>query len=304
MHLVISSYRHDASVERILQRVHAHPVPVFDKCIVVDSQGTGAIPALIDEQGWQDVIYWSADENLGSAGNLCERLRMASRYGGDFAYAVNHDGDVNPDVVLALLAEAERTPHVGAVYPLRFLPARGQYDLTGTRRLPLAFRGSAKAPLSPLIDVHWGSSNGALYSMQPIREGILPWAELWMGWEDMAYGWLLEERGYRQMIVTGARADDNYEYRAYAVGGRALHVTDKPPWYTYYGARNLMLLLRRTRRPTSLFLVAAMRIVLEVVVIGLMRQRKLLRYRLLGHGVVDGLRNRGGRRRLRRGALP
>lgn len=304
VHLVISSFRHDAGVERVLRRVHDGPVSVFDKCIVVDSQGTGAIPALIDERGWDDVIYRSAEENLGSAGNLAERLRLAARLGGDFAYAVNHDGDVDLNVVLALLAEAQRTPDVGAVYPLRYLPSREQYDLTGTRRLPLPFHGSVAVPASPVIDVHWSSSNGALYSMHPVRKGILPWADLWMGWEDMAYGWALEESGYRQLVVTGARTEDNYEYRAHAVGARALHVTDKPAWYTYYGARNLVLLLRRPWRPAALPAVVALRILVEAAVIMLLRPHKLLRYRLLGHGVLDGLRNRAGRRQLRCGTLP
>jgi GT2 family glycosyltransferase len=283
--LVISSYRNDKEVARILEEVHECEPEIFARILVVDSEGTTNIPILVKQRGWDDVIYRSYDHNLGSGANLCERLRIAAEGGADFAYAMNHDGSFDPGVVSALIKVAGRLENLGAAYPLSFLSSAGSYNLTGTRELPLPAKLVSSLPTNSLIDVYWSSSNGTLYSMEPARRGILPWPALWMAWEDLEYGWRLSAHGYRQVIVSNAIYRDNYEYKK-AWFGRTI---DKPAWRTFYHARNLLLAIRRSRNRPLYYGVAAYRILLECGLILVSRNNKFERLGFLWRGAVDGL---------------
>ncbi len=283
--LVISSYRNDDQVLGILEQVHASQEPMFDRVLVVDSEGTGVVPRSLQERGWERVIYKSYDRNLGSGANLHERLRLAAEGGADYAYALNHDAYFDPNVVSLLLKTAQSTDRVGAVYPLSRLTALGLYNVTGTRELPLPAKFVASPPSAPLLDVYWSSSNGALYATEPVRRGIVPWEAMWMAWEDLEYGWQLSSHGYRQVIVCDAVFHDNFEYiRPWF--GRAM---DKPPARTYYHMRNLLLAIRRRRNRPLYYLVALYRVAIEGAVILLARPEKWKRLRLLCAGVFDGL---------------
>jgi GT2 family glycosyltransferase len=284
--LVISSYRNDEDVARILNQVHGCDQTVIDRVLVVDSEGTGVIPKLIKDRGWADVIYRSYGWNLGSGSNLCERLRIAAEAGADCAYALNHDGNFDAGVVSALLNATESLENLGAAYPLGYLTSVGAYNLTGTRELPLPAQLVRSRPSESLIDVFWSSSNGALYSTEPVRHGIKPWGLMWMGWEDLEYGWRLSSHGYRQVVVCNAIYLDNYEYKK-AWFGRTVN---KPAWRTYYQARNLILAIRRSRNQPLYHAVAAYRLMLEFGLILVGRDSKWERMKALFRGTVDGLR--------------
>src|SRR5690606_5841691 len=256
---------------------------------------TGAVPEAIAANGWDDrVQYFDHAANLGSAGNLARRLELAAERGHDWVYAINHDGDVDVSVVRSLVACGEALDPVGAVYPLRYKEGRGKYDLTGRQALPLPFKGSVHRPSAKLLDTYWGSSNGTLYATAPVREGLSPWADLWMGWEDLGYGWLLQKHGWRQVILTDVESRDPYEYVTHG-GARGVTITRKPAWYAYYQVRNLILVTRRNDQPLSHWLTVAGRIWLEVALTTALRPDKLTRYKLLARGVVDGVPGRSGK---------
>src|SRR6266581_6027039 len=257
--LAISSYRNDEEVLKILDQAHGSSVQLFDRILVVDSEGTGAVPRVVKDRGWERVIYRSYDANLGSGANLRERLRIAAEGGADYVYAMNHDGHVDFPVVATLLETSRSIENLGAAYPLGYFSSVGLYNLTGTSELPLSRKLVRCVNSGPLIDVFWSSSNGALYSMEPVRRGVLPWEAMWMAWEDLEYGWRLHDHGYRQVIVCSAVFQDNQEY----VKSRLGHVLDKPPWRTYYFSRNLILAIHRSRNRPLFYLVAASRFLLE-----------------------------------------
>ncbi len=293
--LVVSSFRNDREIETILEEVHAVAASFFERILIVDSLGTGKIPEFIARRGWQEVIYHSYDRNLGSAGNLAERLRLAAEGGADFAYALNHDGKLQPGVVECLLRHAVSVPRIGAVYPLAYMSSAGGYNITGMRQLPLPAKLTRQKPERDLIDVYWSSSNGALYALEPVRSGLLPMAELWMGWEDLEYGWRLADHGYRQVIACDASFADSYEYVSKSTPMGSYHIVRKPPWTTYYMIRNLVLITRRTRPSLMFAAIVAMRVVLEALMICFIRPDKRARFRCWARGIIDGLQNRAGK---------
>lgn len=284
--LVISSYRNDKEVITILKHVHASGEKLFDRILIVDSEGTGVFPEVLKEKGWDQVIYRSYNQNLGSGANLCERLRLAAEGGADYAYAINHDGNFDAKVVSSLTGAAESIENLGAAYPLSYLTTVGLYNLTGTRELPLSAKLVPSPPSAPLLDVFWSSSNGALYSMGPLRRGIVPWESMWMAWEDLEYGWRLSSHGYRQVIVCDAVFRDNYEYTRRWFG----RTIDKPAWRTYYFIRNLILAIRRSRNRPLYYVIAAYRFFLESGLIVLSKEDKWRRLRLLCAGASDGIK--------------
>lgn len=294
--LAISAFRSDEAVIALLSDVHARAPGMFDRILVVDSLGTGAIARAILGHGWTDTEYHGHDRNLGSAGNLAERLRLAAAGAADAVYALNHDAPFDPGVARTLAQVAAQTHRLGAIYPLRRRVGRdGSYDLTGTTRFPLRYRWSATPPPGPTLDVHWGSSNGTLYGLKPVRAGLLPMADLWMGWEDLVYGWALEDGRWTQRIAVDAVFDDPYEYaerRAPLLGAR---LTEKPTWYSYYFSRNLILATRGKRRPWSVKAGVAARISAEIGVSATLRRRRRERVRLLVRGIRDGLKGKGGK---------
>jgi rhamnosyltransferase len=291
--LTISAFRSDEALAQLLEQASQLVPSVFEHVLVVDSLGSGAIPRLIAERGWSWASYESADENLGSAGNLARRLAHAAAAGADYAYALNHDGRLEAETISALLLEARRNPDLGALYPLRRLVNRGgRFDVTGRVPWPVPRIAVRKPPSAATFGVFWGSSNGTLYSLAPVRAGLSPWADLWMGFEDLGYGWLLTEKGYRQVVVKDALFEDGYEFKA--VMGGAVHRSDKPAWYSYYFARNLILVARRTHQGAATFAALGLRIAMESVVSATLRPNRGERLRLIGRGLLDGLRGKSG----------
>lgn len=286
--LAISSFQNDDDVIRILDQVRLFAPDIFEHILVVDSQGTGTLPERLADRGLDHVIYRSYPHNLGSGANLCERLRIAAEGGADYAYALNHDGNFDPKVIRALLDAAEYLENLGAAYPLGYLTTMKRFNLTGTRELPLPAMFVESPPQEALIDVFWSSSNGALYSTAPAKRGILPWSAMWMGWEDLEYGWRLSDHGYRQVIVRDAIYSDNYEYKQTWLA----KTIDKPSWRSYYSFRNLILAVRRSRNHPLFYTVVFYRILLELVMIVLVRDFKFTRLRNTCRGIWDGFTER------------
>jgi GT2 family glycosyltransferase len=263
-----------------------HP---FHSVIVVDSLGDGSIGRQAEAERWQRFVHRDATTNLGSAGNLSMRLNLAFEHGARWVYAVNHDGAVNAQSVRALAAAGEPEQRVGAVYPLRYRTRIERWDHTGATPWPtpaLRFRARPRGG----SEVYWASSNGALYSTAPYAEGLGVWADLWMGYEDMGYGWQLWRHGWKQILCGEAVFDDDYEYDT----STPIPITAKPPWYAYYGARNLFLIARRNGRGPATWAAVSGRLANEAAVTVLFRDQKRQRAALLARGIVDGLRGRSG----------
>lgn len=292
----LATYRQDRAVLELAARA-ASPRgrEIFAGALIVDSLGSGELPAALEERGLAPFVrYHGFGHNLGAAGNLHFRLLLAAGLRGDYLFALNHDGDLDLDAVRALVACA-RDGEFGAVYPLRRM-APDLYDLTGTSSFPLRPRRMPRRrlPAGGTLPVHWSSSNGALYSLRPTRAGLRPPVGLWMGFEDFGWSLTLSTAGYRQVVCLGAELGSGYDYRARHLLGARRYLADKPPWLSYYLARNLLLLATRYFPSPRRFLFALARIGREALVSLALRPRPLARLRLLARGVVDGLRGRSG----------
>lgn len=293
--LAISTFRTAEHVLRLLRSVFANGKTPFLAVVVVDSLGDGRLAAAIQENGWP-VEYHNADRNLGSAGNLQKRLQMAADLGARWCYAINHDGEVDLRAVQAMVLAGNAGERIGAVYPNRFRPHRGEsWEKPRRSGVPhlLSPRLSSQHALGE--EVVWSSSNGALYSLQPQRDGIEVWGDLWMSWEDLGYGLCLKKGKWRQIICADAIFIDTYEYRKAKFLGKTIYVADKPTWYQYYHFRNLILIARRVDGGFKLYLSLFPMLIKDLVVIMSYKSDPLIRLRLLFRGALDGIRNISGK---------
>lgn len=241
--VAISAFRSDAAVVALLEAIFSEPHPEVGVVLVVDSLGTGGIARAIDANAWP-VLYENSPSNLGSAGNLARRMALAHDAGTSWCLCLNHDASWSAQRLQAMLTTARTEERVGAVYPvLDHSPRQPPWE-DGRRNFEPSVR--ERLPARPAgvesREVLWSSSNGALYATAPFQEGLAPLAELWMGYEDLAYGIALSLRGWKQLMCREAVMANIFDYRRECLFGRVVYVPDKPAWYAYYDLRNLLLI--------------------------------------------------------------
>lgn len=292
--VAISSFKSNDSVARLVHKI-LDEAWEFNYLLVVDSLGDGLLEKIDFKK---NILYYNSSTNLGSAGNLAKRFEWACELGMDFILALNHDADISIKNYEELVNKAKETTNAGAFYPLRYLTGKGIYDLSGKSKYVISATGRSTKPAQDLVEVVWSSSNGALYSMEPLRKNkfISPDATLWMGWEDYCYGLLLMRHGYKQYIVTTAESLDNYEYKEISTKFLKKIVADKPMWYGYYDCRNMIIIaLHRLKSPSlAVFMISRSIFVLFLLLLKFERNKKKSLSCAIS-GIVDGIRNVGGK---------
>ena len=297
--LAISTFRSDEPVLKKLRAVFKDGTSPFAEVIVVDSLGSGAIPDEIERQGWR-VTYINSGVNLGSAGNLALRLKTAAGTSAKWCFAVNHDGQFDPENVRKLVAHGDSGDRIGAVYPSLYFSERGATDGPKKTLAPRAvFDFDWSKASGPCETVAWSSSNCALYGLDAIRAGVEVSADLWLGWEDLMLGWSLGDAGWRQIQCGDVILNDDYEYHEVSVLGQKKHVAVKPAWYAYYQIRNLILINRRTNGEGCSLYHIFRRIFISSATVMLFSRARWQWAQLFGRGIIDGLRGKAGK-----GALP
>jgi hypothetical protein len=292
--LAVASYGGDPEVLRVMAEVHRPKFAgMFTAMAVVDSgpPSTCSRLRIYLERQYPNVEYHHYTRNLGSAGNLVERIRWAQATGGQFLLAVNADGHVDADNVHRMLSFVAARPPA-AIFPTYVMPG-ALIDGSGRRPIPvLPSRRSVKQVRGRRVQpVSWGSSNGAIYRLDAMTSVDLDrLASLWYGWEDLALGLALREANERQFRCLNAQQPSPNDLRPLAWGSAM--VSDKPPWTTYYTVRNLTLIARWYPRYVPL---VALRVVREFIMIAIRPDRReRLRTGVLG--LRDGLRGRTGHR--------
>lgn len=292
--LAISAFRSDTEVVRLLEQVFAHGISPFAGVLVVDSLTSGAIERAIDTNGWP-VTFHNSQVNLGAAGNLRKRMELAARFDADWCYALNGDSEFKLETILALVRCGAGKRRVGAIFPARANSSADQrWSRAGTSFLPFRSPLTNEATPPAEREVAWASSNGALYHLEPARNGLFVWTDLWHAWEDMAYSWLLSVHGWKQIACSEAVFVDGYERRAVRLFGRRFHIHDKPPWLSYYSIRNLAIFVHRTKAGLAGWALVGSRLFQESALTIMYRDNKLARLTYLARGLVDGLRKRTG----------
>ena len=294
--IAISAFHSDDAVISLLEMIFANPHPNVDSTIIVDSQGSGKIAEVAAIRQWP-IQYENAITNLGSAGNLARRMELAAKNGAEWCLCLNHDANWDADRLSAMLSAARSRPRVGAVYPMLDHSRREPRWEDGRRH----FRPSAGTRLSeiptdePAADVLWSSSNSALYSLAPLDENITIMSDLWMGYEDLAYGIALYQSNWIQLSCRSARLTQVFDYVPRRLLGRTLHIPGKPVWYSYYNIRNLILIWRQYGSNGVSLRTISWKLMQTSIRTLLLEDKKITRLRLLYLGALAGINGKRGK---------
>ena len=294
--IAISAFRSDAAVISLLEVIFAEPHPEVSSVIVVDSLGSGMIAEVAAARHWQ-LQYENTNTNLGSAGNLARRMGLAAETGAEWCLCLNHDANWEADRLSAMLSAARSRPRVGAVYPMIDHSPREPRWEDGRRH----FRPSSGTRLYEIpqdeeaAEVLWSSSNSALYSLAPLSENISVMYELWMGYEDLAYGIALHQANWIQLSCRSAVLTQVFDYVPRRILGHTLHIPNKPVWYSYYNIRNLILIWRRYGSTALTLRAVCWKLLQSGVRTLLLEDKKLKRLQLLYLGVLAGINGESGK---------
>lgn len=144
-------------------------------------------------------------------------------------------------------------------------------------------------------EVLWSSSNSALYSLRPHAEGVSFFADLWMGYEDLAYGIALNRAGWVQLSCRAARLSQVFDYTPVRFMGLVRHIPFKPEWYSYYNLRNLVLIRRKYGANFMPFKVIFRKLIQSTVRILFLENKKWKRIKFLYSGLIAGVKGEGGK---------
>lgn len=294
--IAISAFRSNATVTDLLRAIFSHPHPEVGVVIVADSLGDGEISKIAEVQGWPICIE-NFDRNIGSAGNFARRMELAGEVGAEWCLCLNHDASWNRERLDAMLRTARSHPRVGAVYPvLDHSPREPRWQEGHQDFTPSSHKRLFDIPTDePSSDVLWGISNFALYATAPRDEGVVVMGELWMGYEDLAYGIALNQAGWKQLCCRAAILPNAFDYVSQRFLGRAFHIPQKPAWYSYYNIRNLLLIRRRYGVDGLKWMSIVRKFLQSSLRIMLLEDNKFFRIRLLCAGVLAGLAGKDGK---------
>ena len=104
-----------------------------------------------------------------------------------------------------------------------------------------------------------------------------------------------ERRCGVRVRVTDVKVTDSYEFRPVRLFGRKTHIAAKPSWYTYYQLRNLWLIASQSGGRAVTKTGVLRRLLVDVALILLYRDKKGERLQLLLQGLRDGMRGVSGK---------
>lgn len=274
--VAISSFRSDPKVLDLLDLIFSSDPALFLEVIVVDSKPTGLIDDFFSKKNYP-VKYIKSGKNLGSAGNLDLRLREAAKnQSAKWCLCLNHDAFFSEEFFRSLVEKADTIQgEIGAVFPTR------TYD-----------NGRVKKTNS-IEKMLWSSSNGCLYSLNPVRKGLYVDSALWMGWEDYLYCKVLKHNGYENYIVNSLPFIDSYEYKTLKLFGLKLKLNDKPSWYDYYSIRNLIYIGKKIKIDT-VYLKLLFKVCINSIFMSFFKPKTRERQAYFIKGTLDGFKNKMG----------
>jgi GT2 family glycosyltransferase len=293
--VAISAFKSDKPIINLLSDIFNDFHDSISRVVVVDSLGSGEIESVCSINGWP-VGYYNFHYNLGSAGNLAKRIEIASQLEARWCLCLNHDANWDSGRLSAMLNAANTQSKVGAVYPvLDHYPRQPRWEDGRRSFAPSAGARFPKIPLEDSSEVLWSSSNGALYSTEPFKENIRVMSDLWMGYEDLAYGLALNQNGWKQLVCRKAVLSKVFDYSALSLPVHGVFIQDKPDWYSYYNMRNLVIIHNEYGSQGISFKALVFKFFHSGLRILLLESNRFSKLALHFRGTVDGFRGRVGK---------
>jgi hypothetical protein len=151
-----------------------------------------------------------SESNLGFAGGNNLGLQFALEQKADFAFVINNDTLVDPQMISTLIAAAEANPAAGLLGPIIYYLSRpDEVWFAGYRFLHGIYvlrRGlHLKTPLRPIEEVDFVSGCGLLIRRHILEDLGLFSQDYFMYYEDLDFCFRVKEAGLKILCVTSAK---------------------------------------------------------------------------------------------------
>jgi len=283
--------RHLASLQRQSRKI--------DEVIVVDNASTDATRHLLASH--PEITVLPLTTNRGIAGGLATGLSYAAlekQY--DWIWIFDQDSIPAENALakmldaLSLLGEAE--PQTAILAPTCL------HTDAGVQYPALSWHGSSFRPVTPdapIAFVDMVISSGTLLRREAILRAGLPREDFFIDFVDYEHCLRLRRHGFRIALVRDAILE-------HAIGspesvrflGREVSWADHAPWREYYMTRNEIFTISQYHPELGAKLFAFYRLSHHALGILFFGKQKLECFRMMWHGLVDGLSGKLGVRYL------
>lgn len=287
---VIVSYNPDVEAIRQLVAVIA---PQLDHLLVVDNGSR--VDIILNNATQAEIIQ--LDDNYGIARAQNIGIERARNNGSDCVLLLDQDSIPAHDMVAALVAvlsaKQGEGSKVACVGP-RYTDSRKRDASPFVKLEGLRLRRQACSSETAVVNVDFLIASGCLIPMSTIDAvgGMID--ELFIDYVDIEWGLRAQTKGYRSYGVCEALMEHALGDESVAFGGR--HIPIHSPLRHYYHVRNAIWLCRQRWVPGRWKTVLLWRVVRQMAFFSVMTAPRLKHAKMMGIGLVDGIRNRMGKK--------
>lgn len=243
---VVVTYNRMALLEDCLEALQAQTVQM-DNILVVDNAGTDATQEMLAEK-FPGVTTLALPKNVGGAGGFHEGIKWAYEHGYDWIWLMDDDGRPAPDCLERLLVH--KRPNTVLV-PLQ-QDSRGRlYGVSVWRGRHIDITQQVAHRKRPVRGQFLFAFVGPLISREIVEQVGLPNKDFFIWFDDFEYCLRINAlEGASVIAVPDAIFFHDFGENAREVRflGRRSIRSYQPAWKLYYGARNPLYILMRSRR--------------------------------------------------------
>jgi rhamnopyranosyl-N-acetylglucosaminyl-diphospho-decaprenol beta-1,3/1,4-galactofuranosyltransferase len=291
---IVVTYNRQALLRECLAAL-AGQVPPVDQVLVVDNASTDGTRELLRE-AFPDLPVLALPRNVGGAGGFHAGMKWAYRQGFDWLWLMDDDGRPAPDCLARLLAH--RRPNA-ALVPVQQDSSGHRYGIALWQRREVDVTADIVERGQPFSADFLFRFVGPLINRTVVEQVGLPNEAFFIWFDDLEYALRFHSKTTVEIIAVPDAIffhDFGGQSREVRLLGRRSLRNRQPAWKLYYGARNHLYTLIRTRRNLREILVffrGEIRFVIGEIVYEPDRWERV-RMRLLGYR--DGAIGRLGKR--------
>ena len=294
---VVVTYQPELAV---LGRLMDALVPQVSAVVIVDNGSRVDVAAWLLGQNMSSVEVHLLSENRGIAAAQNVGIQWARTRGAQFVLLMDQDSIPEPEMVDHLCANYRGLEEQGI--PVAALGPRYRDSDKGmlSKFVKIGFLGFSlldRKPGQPVVEADFLISSGALLPLSVIASVGLMDEGLFIDHVDTEWCFRAKAQGFRLFGVCGAVMTHTLgEQRRGVWFLRRRIVSFHNPFRYYYIYRNSTLLHSRKYMPMGWHVADVCRGIMMMIYFGLASPNRLACLRMMGLGVVDGLRGVTGRR--------
>lgn len=291
---IVVTYNRRALLRECLLALEGQARPP-DAVLVVDNASTDGTRAMVREAFPQATVL-ALPRNVGGAGGFHAGMKWGYRQGFDWLWIMDDDARPDPDCLARLLVHARPN---SVVIPLQKDSSGRVYGLAVWRGREVEVTAEVVARRSPAHGDFLFRFVGPLIARGVVAQVGLPRADFFIWFDDIEYA--LRLAGQAELATIAV--PDAVVFHDFGAPAREVRFLGRPsmrgrqaPWKLYYGARNTMYTITRTRRAPRECLTYALTQVRHLVGDIMYEPDRWLRAGMRLCGLWDGMAGRLGKR--------